>query len=121
MVDVRHERFVLLAHRLPVHAVHGRIVEEIAHLPPAFLEDLLPLPMVIRASFPCPTASAASLIVTGPLGRSMMPYLPSWETSIFLPSAEISKPLTEPSAVSLRAARSYICKAGLLSLLPWRM
>ena len=39
---VRHERLILLANRLPVHAVHAGFKEIVALLPPDFVEDLLP-------------------------------------------------------------------------------
>ena len=42
VADVRHERLVLRAHRVPVLAVHLRIVEAILHRPPRVAEHLGP-------------------------------------------------------------------------------
>ena len=48
MIHKRQKRRVLVAHRLPVDAVHGRREEEVAHLPPAFEVDLAPLGTTIQ-------------------------------------------------------------------------
>ncbi len=42
MIDVGDQRFVLVVNRLPIDPVHARVEEEVAHLPPAFVVDLLP-------------------------------------------------------------------------------
>jgi len=48
VVDVGHQRRVAIPHGRPVHAVHVRNVEELAHLPPALGEDLLPLGLPVE-------------------------------------------------------------------------
>ena len=48
MIHEREQRSVFVAHRLPIDAVHRRRKEEIAHLPPAFEVDLVPLGMSIQ-------------------------------------------------------------------------
>ena len=48
MIHERQQRGVLVAHRFPIDAVHVRRVEEVAHLPPGFEVDLLPLGVAIE-------------------------------------------------------------------------
>ena len=43
MIHERHQRGILIMHRLPIDAVHVGRVKEVAHLPPGFVVDLGPL------------------------------------------------------------------------------
>ncbi len=42
MIHIRQERGILVAHYLPIDAVHVRRVKEVAHLAPGFVINLLP-------------------------------------------------------------------------------
>ena len=48
MIHERQQRGIFVAHRFPIDAVHVRRVEEVAHLPPAFVVDLIPLGVSIE-------------------------------------------------------------------------
>ena len=48
MIHKGEKRSVFVAHGWPIDAVHGRRIEKIAHLPPAFEIDLVPLGMAIE-------------------------------------------------------------------------
>ena len=48
MVHERNERGVFTPHRFPIDAIHRRRVEEIAHVPPAFEIDLVPLGVAVE-------------------------------------------------------------------------
>ena len=46
--DVFDQRLVLLPDRGPIDAVQARVVKEVAHLPPALAEHLLPLGLAVE-------------------------------------------------------------------------
>ena len=48
MVHERNKRGIFVAHRFPIDAVHRRRVEKIAHVPPAFEIDLVPLRVTVE-------------------------------------------------------------------------
>ena len=48
VIHERNQRGILVAHRFPIDAVHVRRVKEIAHVPPGFVVDLVPLGVAIE-------------------------------------------------------------------------
>jgi len=48
MTHKRDERRVFLPDFCPIHAVHIRVVEEVAHLPPGSVVDLFPLRSLVH-------------------------------------------------------------------------
>ena len=70
MAHKRDERLIIPAHLFPIHAMHIGRIEEIAHLPPAFVIDLLPFRLAVEIELQIRQVEAFAQIRAWPVGRS---------------------------------------------------
>ena len=72
MIHEGKERGILVVHRFPIDAVHGRGIEEVTHLPPRFVVDLLPLGTAIELHIEACRSAYDPWFRVLSLGRSMI-------------------------------------------------